>query len=105
MYLLTGEDNCLKDFENSPENNRRMLGDQDCPCDAEHMLSCPPGKKTIDPKSGLVDATNMGTMDSLDSLDLVRNIPNDGFAYVGFGPKASYEPWHVISKNVAFLQV
>ena len=92
MFLLTGEDNCLKDFENSPENNRRMLGDQDCPCDAEHMLSCPPGKKTIDPKSGLVDATNMGTMDSLDSLDLVRNIPNDGFTYVGFGPKASYEP-------------
>ena len=69
--LLSGTDNCLKDFENTPENNRRILGEQDCACDAEHMLSCPPGKKTIDPKSGLVDATNMDAMDSLDSIDLV----------------------------------
>ena len=63
----------MKDFENSPENNRRILEEQDCACDAEHMLSCPPGKKTIDPKSGLVDTSNIDDMDTLDTLDLVSN--------------------------------
>lgn len=63
----TGEDNCVKDFENSPENNRRILEGQDCPCDAEHMLSCPPGKKTIDPKSGFV-SDGIDTVDNTDSL-------------------------------------
>lgn len=62
----------MKDFENSPDNNRRLLEEQDCACDAEHMLSCPPGKKTIDPKSGFVSDgidTDVGDLDSLDSLD------------------------------------
>lgn len=68
----------MKDFENSPDNNRRILEEQDCPCDAEHMLSCPPGKKTIDPKSGFVsdgidsDVTDLGSLDSLDNMDMVR---------------------------------
>lgn len=71
----SGKDDCLKDFENTPENNRRILEEQDCPCDAEHMLSCPPGKKTIDPKSGFVsdgsdsDVTDLGSLDSISSLD------------------------------------
>lgn len=37
----TADDNCVENFENSLENNRRLLKQQDCPCDAEHMWSCP----------------------------------------------------------------
>jgi len=77
LYLLLrqlGGDNCVKEFENSPENNRRLLEEQDCNCDAEHMLSCPPGKKTIDPKSGFVSDgmdSDVSGLDSLDNIDLV----------------------------------
>ncbi|KAL5009138.1 hypothetical protein ScPMuIL_014719 [Solemya velum] len=47
----TADKNCLENFENSGENNRRLLEEQDCPCDAEHMFQCPAGKKKITPKS------------------------------------------------------
>lgn len=67
----TGSDDCVKVFENSPDNNRRMMAEQDCPCDAEHMLSCPPGKKTIDPKSGLLNTDDLGALqDEMSSLDM-----------------------------------
>jgi len=38
------------------------------------MLSCPPGKKTIDPKSGFVSDgmdSDVSGLDSLDNIDLV----------------------------------
>ncbi|XP_052765906.1 uncharacterized protein LOC128207169 isoform X1 [Mya arenaria] len=74
-----GPDNCVKVFENSPENNRRLLEGQDCPCDAEHMITCPPGKKTIDPKSGFVsDGMNGGDLGSIDSLGDI-DLTNDPF--------------------------
>ncbi|KAL4238719.1 Neuroendocrine protein 7B2 [Mactra antiquata] len=75
-FNYSGEDNCVKEFENSPDNNRRILEEQDCPCDAEHMLSCPPGKKTIDPKSGFVsdgmdsDVADLSSLESLENLDM-----------------------------------
>lgn len=37
----TANDNCVEKFENTLDNNRRLLQQQDCPCDAEHMFSCP----------------------------------------------------------------
>ncbi|KAK3589060.1 hypothetical protein CHS0354_008710 [Potamilus streckersoni] len=63
-YGYTGDENCLKEFENTPENNRRLLEQQDCPCDAEHMLNCPAGGNNINPKSEFMD---------LDSLDVKDN--------------------------------
>ncbi|XP_060592767.1 neuroendocrine protein 7B2-like isoform X2 [Ruditapes philippinarum] len=86
-FGYTGEDNCVKDFENTPEKNRKILEEQDCPCDAEHMLSCPPGKKTIDPKSGFV-SDGLGTgdntdLDALDSLGSMENIDLDSPERIG----------------------
>ncbi|XP_053393942.1 uncharacterized protein LOC123545172 [Mercenaria mercenaria] len=86
-FGYTGEDNCVKDFENTPEKNRQILEEQDCPCDAEHMLSCPPGKKTIDPKSGFVsdgmgsaDNTDLGSLGSLGSADDLNLSENPYFS-------------------------
>jgi hypothetical protein len=32
------------------ENNKALLAKQDCPCDTEHMWSCPAGQKTVTSK-------------------------------------------------------
>ena len=32
------------------ENNKRLLEEQDCPCDTEHMWSCPAGQQTVTSK-------------------------------------------------------
>lgn len=86
----TGPDTCVKEFENTPENNRRLLEQQDCPCDAEHMITCPPGKKTIDPKSGFVsdglgdddddDVDALGSLSSFDNIDLDTPATPDDFS-------------------------
>ena len=71
---MIGEDDCVRDFENTPENNRRIMNEQDCPCDAEHLLSCPLGKTTIDPKSGVFSddpLDELGTLESFNNIDLV----------------------------------
>jgi hypothetical protein len=41
LYIWLADDNCVETFENTLDNNRRLLKQQDCPCDAEHMWSCP----------------------------------------------------------------
>lgn len=41
LSIFSADDNCVEKFENSLDNNRRLLKQQDCPCDAEHMFSCP----------------------------------------------------------------
>lgn len=43
----TAEDNCVENFENSAENNQRLLRQQECPCDTEHMFTCPEGSQTV----------------------------------------------------------
>lgn len=47
----TERDGCFTKFENSAENNRNYQRSQDCPCDADHMFSCPAGSKVINTKS------------------------------------------------------
>uniref|UniRef100_K1P8Z6 WD repeat-containing protein 27 n=1 Tax=Magallana gigas TaxID=29159 RepID=K1P8Z6_MAGGI len=47
----TSDDNCVENFENSPDNNRKLMKQQECPCDKEHMFSCP-SDTSISTKSG-----------------------------------------------------
>ncbi|NP_001191628.1 7B2 precursor [Aplysia californica] len=47
----TAKDNCVENFDNSAENNERLLSQQDCPCDTEHMFSCPAGSQTVSSKA------------------------------------------------------
>ncbi|GFR67548.1 neuroendocrine protein 7B2 precursor [Elysia marginata] len=47
----TAEDNCVENFENSAENNQRLLSQQECPCDTEHMFTCPEGSRTVSSKA------------------------------------------------------
>lgn len=47
----TAKENCVENFENTAENNQRLQSEQDCPCDTEHMYSCPAGSKTVSTKS------------------------------------------------------
>lgn len=48
---FTERDGCFMNFENSAENNQKYQAGQDCPCDADHMFSCPVGSKVINTKS------------------------------------------------------
>lgn len=48
----TADDNCVETFENTLDNNRRLLKQQDCPCDAEHMWSCPETDHNIKASDG-----------------------------------------------------
>ncbi|GFO45252.1 7b2 precursor [Plakobranchus ocellatus] len=47
----TAEENCVENFENSAENNQRLLSQQECPCDTEHMFTCPEGSQTVSSKA------------------------------------------------------
>jgi hypothetical protein len=47
----TAKDNCVENFENTAENNQRLLSQQECPCDTEHMFTCPAGSETVSSKS------------------------------------------------------
>lgn len=47
----SADDNCVENFENSPDNNRKLMKQQECPCDKEHMFSCP-SDTSISTKSG-----------------------------------------------------
>ncbi|ESO83500.1 hypothetical protein LOTGIDRAFT_133209 [Lottia gigantea] len=65
----TAKDNCLEGFVNSAENNKKLLDEQECPCDTEHMFSCPAGGNTVSSKSqGDAVAINK-VMDELQKLD------------------------------------
>ncbi|XP_059147994.1 neuroendocrine protein 7B2-like isoform X2 [Physella acuta] len=46
----TAKDNCVENFVNSAENNQKLLSEQDCPCDTEHMFTCPAGSQTVSSK-------------------------------------------------------
>ena len=49
--MYPAEDNCVENFENSAENNQRLLSQQECPCDTEHMFTCPEGSQTVSSKA------------------------------------------------------
>ncbi|XP_069116232.1 neuroendocrine protein 7B2-like [Argopecten irradians] len=51
----TAKDNCVETFSNTPENNRNLMKQQDCPCDSEHMLSCPNDKSRINTEAQSTD--------------------------------------------------
>jgi len=46
----TAADNCVENFENSATHNQELLKAQTCPCDTEHMFSCPAGQDTVSSK-------------------------------------------------------
>lgn len=65
----TSDDNCVENFENSPDNNRKLMKQQECPCDKEHMFSCP-SDTSISTKSG----------PSLDSvIEQLGNMENNAY--------------------------
>lgn len=51
LTYISADDNCVVNFENSPDNNRKLMKQQECPCDKEHMFSCP-SDTSISTKSG-----------------------------------------------------
>lgn len=51
LTYISADDNCVENFENSPDNNRKLMKQQECPCDKEHMFSCP-SDTSISTKSG-----------------------------------------------------
>lgn len=61
-------DNCVENFENSMENNKRLLKEQDCPCDTEHMFSCPAGQQTVTSKGAVGQAALSKVMSELAQL-------------------------------------
>ncbi|KAK6183518.1 hypothetical protein SNE40_010988 [Patella caerulea] len=65
----TAKDNCREDFQNSAENNKKLLDEQECPCDTEHMFSCPDNSNTVSSKSQGDAAAINKVMDELQKLD------------------------------------
>ncbi|KAK3093414.1 hypothetical protein FSP39_015381 [Pinctada imbricata] len=70
----TEEDNCLTHFENTPQNNVRLMKEQDCPCDTEHMIDNCGAKNKVDTKSDdsankLMDELNLENNDFLSTSE------------------------------------
>jgi len=79
-------DNCVENFQNTMENNQRLLRAQDCPCDREHMWSCPAGQETVSSKGGSGQAAFTNVMSQLAGLS------PEGLADLGFGvPENKHE--------------
>jgi len=64
----TEKDNCVENFENSMDNNKNLLAKQDCPCDTEHMWSCPAGQRTVTSKGSGGQAALSQVMSELAEL-------------------------------------
>lgn len=64
----TAKDNCVEDFDNSAENNERLLRAQSCPCDTEHMFTCPSGSDTVSSKAQSSSNQQMALNKVLDDL-------------------------------------
>ncbi|BFZ11795.1 hypothetical protein BsWGS_14834 [Bradybaena similaris] len=67
----TAKDNCVEDFENSASNNQKLLSEQECPCDTEHMFTCPEGSQTVSSKaqSGSQQMALNKVIDELNKLE------------------------------------
>ncbi|XP_060082997.1 neuroendocrine protein 7B2-like [Ylistrum balloti] len=71
----TADDNCVETFANTPENNRNLMKEQDCPCDSEHMLSCPNDKGRINTQAQSTDdISNM-----LQGIDLTNSVDDNPY--------------------------
>ncbi|XP_076442134.1 neuroendocrine protein 7B2-like isoform X2 [Babylonia areolata] len=70
----TAADNCVENFENSMENNKRLLEAQDCPCDTEHMFSCPAGQQTVTSKGSGGQAALNKVMSELAQLHTAQDL-------------------------------
>lgn len=97
----TAEDNCLENFDNSMENNRRLMAQQECPCDTEHMLHCSKGQSKIDSKSE--NNAQLGKMLSeLEEIDGSNGLGDDK-AYLGDQKRqylvAKKSPPHLLHKR------
>lgn len=62
------EDNCVENFENTLDNNKNLMAKQDCPCDTEHMWSCPAGQRTVTSKGSVGEAALNKVMSELAEL-------------------------------------
>jgi hypothetical protein len=47
----TAKDNCVENFQNTADNNQKLLSEQECPCDTEHMFTCPAGSQRVSSKA------------------------------------------------------
>lgn len=75
----TADDNCVEKFENSLDNNRRLLKQQDCPCDAEHMFSCPAeNDHEIKETGNYPDWMEQNSNSDLDSMNLEKREKKGG---------------------------
>jgi hypothetical protein len=68
-------ENCVENFENTAENNQKLLSQQVCPCDTEHMFSCPKGSQTVSAKTqgGLQQMAFNKVVDELNKLENAKN--------------------------------
>lgn len=60
FILISEEDGCILDFENTAMFSREYQESQECMCDSEHMFDC--------------GRSNAGTKHSVDVEDLVRKL-------------------------------
>ena len=65
IYVVPAEDNCVENFDNTATNNLKLLSQQTCPCDSEHMFSCPRGGDTVSSKAGAAEAEGQGALDKV----------------------------------------
>lgn len=56
------------------ENNKRLLEEQDCPCDTEHMWSCPAGQQTVTSKGAGGQAALSKVMSELAQLHSAQGL-------------------------------
>lgn len=61
----------MENFENSASNNQKLLSEQECPCDTEHMFTCPAGSQTVSSKaqSGSQQMALNKVIDELNKLE------------------------------------
>lgn len=83
----TAADNCVENFENSMENNKHLLEAQDCPCDTEHMFSCPAGQQTVTSKGTGGQAALNKVMNELAQLHSAQDLSLDTNPYLAPGIK------------------
>jgi len=83
----TEADNCVENFENSMENNKDLLSKQDCPCDTEHMWSCPAGQQTVTSKGAGGQAALSKVMSELAQLHNDEGLDMDNNPYLTAGKR------------------
>ncbi|KAH9507185.1 hypothetical protein Btru_056570 [Bulinus truncatus] len=69
---IAAKDNCVENFVNSADNNQKLLSEQDCPCDTEHMFTCPQGQPDC-LVQGLSGSQQMALNKVIDELSKIRH--------------------------------